>query len=117
MDEGFSSQDKEEEDFVFDNNNDDIAEFEKIMEKFKDDFKENQSALKSLHKKVASIPNKSTGKKVSDFFKPKQQRKVTDSKAKTTSNKGAVLKETKDKVNESDSDKDYNGKRPRPFAE
>eukprot|EP00111_Clytia_hemisphaerica_P020477 TCONS_00060323-protein len=117
-DEGFSSQDKDEEDLVFDNDNDDITEFEKSLEKFEDDFKENQSAIKTLHKKVASLPTKSsTKKKVSDFFKPKQQKKNSDFKAKTITSKETVLTETKDKVNDSDGDKEQKGKRPHPFVD
>jgi len=114
-DEGFGSQDKD--DCVFGDN--EISQFEKSLEQFEVEFKENQQALKSLHKKVSSTAGKKC-KKVSDFFKVKPDNKnvlsdLTNEKAVKDESKNLTCKETSEKSH-SDTEEKTRGKRGNPFT-
>ena len=110
VDEGFGSQDPDQ--FLYDDKDKEIEDFEKSLVKFEDEFKENQSALKSLCKKITPTTSKKPCEKVSNFFKPK------DLKEKKMQTRNEVLTETQaiksENVIVTTTDKDTLGKRPNP---
>ena len=110
-----------------------VEEFEKSLEKFEDEFKENQNALKSLHKKITSTgkSNKNlSAKKVSDFFKPRDSSSSlkTDQKVLSVVVKKEIIplktseennnnKFTGNKLEKTNESSELTGKRPNPFLE
>lgn len=118
IDEGFGSQDPDQ--LFFDEKDKEIEEFEKSLDRFEDEFKENQSAMKSLNKKITSMTNKKPCKKVSDFFKPKdvkaKGKKMQTRNSVMTENNNDIKSIENIKVTETNKDKEMLGKRPNPFS-